>query len=230
MDIILLNKEMEESVKLLKRISNFFKEYRVTYISNNVEEIKDFIKSHSFDVVIMDEYFIDKCPEIFGYNAYKICLMENFKQSLRFTAIRKNSERALEDNLTKILIKDKGSKQEVKSLIRRELEYLGFNFALNGTIYLEEAINLIYFKNCNCNLEKEVYSQLSKRHIKTGHTIKVCIQNALNAMLGVTGYQKVIDYLQMEPKYGVGAKSIIYAVLNRIRPEMATIEDELKWF
>ena len=230
MDIILLNKELDESVKLLKRISDFFKEYRVTYISNDIEETKDYIKYNAFDVVIMDEYFVEKCPEIFTYKAYKICLMENFRQSMRFIAIRKNSERALEDNLTKILIKDKGNKQNVKFLIRRELEYLGFNFALNGTIYLEEAINLIYFKNCNCNLEKEVYNQLSKRHIKTGHTIKVCIQNALNAMMGVTGYDKVIAYLQMEPKYGVGAKSIIYAVLNRIKPEMATIEDELKWF
>ena len=40
---------------------------------------------------------------------------------------------------------------------------------------LPQAINLIYLKNCDCNLEREVYAQLSKTYTKTSHTIKVDI-------------------------------------------------------
>ena len=77
--------------------------------------------------------------------------------------------------------------------------------------------NLIYLKNCDCNLEREVYSQLSKTYIKTAHNLKVNIQNSTNAMINVYGYDNVLEYLGIDYNYGVGTKAIICAILNKVK-------------
>lgn len=217
MDIVILNKDVNDAIKLMIKISRVFKEYRVINILTNENDFKEYIKANLFDVVIMEEYFIDKCPEIFKYNVYIVCLMEKIIQHKKYISVNKNSDRSLYDNLAKILIKGSTINQNVKEIIRKELEYLGYNFSLRGTKYLEEAINLIYLKNCDCNLEKEVYSQLSRTYIKTGHTIKVDIQNSTNAMIDVCGYRNVLEYLGIDSNYGVGTKAIVCAILNKIK-------------
>lgn len=220
MDIIILNRDLNYSLNLMNRISKTFKEYRVIYISNNEEDFREYIKASLFDVVIMEEYFLDKCPEIFKYNVHKIVLVDEFTQSKRFIAVKKESEKTLVDNLAKLIVKSSNVNKSVKELIREELYYLGYNFSLKGTLYLEEAINLIYLKNCECNLEKEVYTQLSKTYIKTAHSIKVNIQNSTIAMIEVCGYDKVFEYLEIDSSYGIGTKAIVYAVLNKVNKKL----------
>lgn len=217
MDIVILNKDVNDAIKLMIKISRVFKEYRVINILTNENDFKEYIKANLFDVVIMEECFIEDCPEIFKYNVHIICLMEKIIQHKKYISVNKNSDRSLYDNLAKIFIKDSNTNQNVKEIIRKELEYLGYNFSLRGTKYLEEAINLIYLKNCDCNLEKEVYSQLSRTYIKTGHTIKVDIQNSTNAMIDVYGYKEILKYLGIDSNYGVGTKAIICAILNKIK-------------
>ena len=217
MDIIILNRDLMHSINLMKEISKLFKEYRVVYITGNADEFNDYIKSNLFDVVIMEEYFIESCAEIFKYNVHKICLLEGqFYQTTKYVTIKKDSKKALYDNLAKYITKCSVINADIKEMIRKELTYLGYNFSLRGTRYLEDAINLIYLKNCDCNLEKEVYSQLSKTYMKTAHSIKVNIQNSTNAMVAACGYNKVLKYLGIEANYGVGSKAIICAIINKI--------------
>ena len=72
-------------------------------------------------------------------------------------------------------------------------------------------------KNCDCNLEREVYAQLSKTYLKTAHNIKVNIQNSTNSMIKTFGYDNVLEYLGIDSFYGVGTKAIICAILNKIK-------------
>lgn len=216
MDIVILNRDLGEAINILAKISKTYKECRITYISNNEKDFREFIQINPFDIVIFEEYFLDKVPEILNYKVNKICLVDKYRQCKRYKAVSKNSERALLDNIGKIITKKSLTNQKVRELIRKELEGLGYNFSLVGTQYLEEAINLIYMKDCELNLEREVYAQLSKSHKKSVHTVKVNILNSTNAMLDYFGYNNVFEYLGIEPGYGIGTKAIICAVLNKI--------------
>lgn len=216
MDIVILNRDLHESIDILEKISRVYKECRVIYISNDEEKFRDFVQVNPFDTVIIEDYFLKKFPEILNYKVNKICLVDRFRQNKRYIAVSRNSDRALLDNIAKIISKKSITNQKVRELIRKELEGLGYNFSLVGTQYLEEAINLIYMKNCELNLEREVYSQLSKAHKKSVHTIKVNILNSTNSMLDYFGYNNVFEYLGIEPGYGIGTKAIICAVLNKI--------------
>lgn len=221
LDIVILERNVENALKLMNNISKTFKEYRVIYISKDEKDFKEYIKGNLFDLVIMEEFFIDKCPEIFNYNVIKICLLDNYRQSTKFISVRRTSEKVLYDYLTKILIYNADSvNKKVRKAIRDELEYLGFNFSLKGTRYLEDAINLIYFKNYDGNLEKEVFSQLAKTYSKTSHNIKVNIQNATNTMLEINGYERLLEYLCIDSKYGVGSKAIICAIINKVKGKL----------
>ena len=225
MDIIILDRDVKYSIKLMKEISKIFKDYRVVYITDNEEDFKEYIKSNFFDVFIMEEFFIDKCPEVFKYNVHKICMLEEYRQQIpKYIGVSKKSKRALYDNLSKILTRSSNTNENVRKRIRKELDYLGYNFSLRGTKYLEDAISLIYLKNCECNLEREVYSQLSKTYMKTSHVIKVNIQNSTNAMIELCGYNKVLEYLDIDSYYGVGTKAIICAILNKLKKEDINLE------
>lgn len=217
MDIVILNRDLNESLNLLKDISKMFKECRITYISDNEEDFREFMQINVFDIIITEEYFLEKIPELLTYRISRICLVEKFKQNKKYVAVSRKSERAMYDNIAKILVNKSLTSQRVKDIIRKELEGLGYNFSLIGTQYLEEAINLVYLKDCELNLEKEVYAQLSKIHKKPIHTVKMNILNSTNSMLNYFGYNNVFEYLGMEPGYGIGTKAIICAVISKIK-------------
>lgn len=230
MDIIIVDRDLNYSKKLMVEISKTFKEYRVIFISDNEEEFKDFIKYNFFDIVIMEDYFIEKCPEIFQYKVHKICVFgSDFKLSSRFASVRRESEKVIENHLAKILSTPLSTvNNEVREFIKKELEYLGYNFSLRGTKYLEDAISLMYLKNCDRNLEREVYSQLSKAYKKSSHNIKVNIQNSTNIMISNYGYDRVLDYLEINSSYGIGTKAIICAILNKIKIKFRRKKSEPK--
>lgn len=218
MDIIIIDRDLNYSRKLMTKISEIFADYRVIFITNDEEEFKDFIKSNFFDIVIMEDYFADKCPEIFNYKAHKICVFnDNYRLASKFISVRRESENALQNNLAKILSTSSPKNTDIRNAIRKELDYLGYNSSLTGTKYLEDAINLIYLKNCERNLEREVYQQLSKKYKKSSHNIKVNILNSTNIVLDTYGHQKIIEYLDIDCNYGIGTKAIICAILNKIQ-------------
>ena len=220
MDIIILDRDMKYAVNLMKEISKLFEEYRVIYITDNETEFKEYIKSNFFDVVIIEEYFLETCSEILKYRVHKICMLDKYMPpNHKYIGVSKKSKRALYDNLAKILLAHSENSFNIRERVVKELKYLGYNFSLIGTKYLEDAINLIYLKNCDCNLEREVYAQLSKTYKKTGHNIKVNIQNSTNSMIESYGYDNVLEYLGIDSFYGVGTKAIIYAILNKIKNE-----------
>ena len=217
MDIIIFDKEFNYSRKLITEICECFEDFRVIFISDDEEEFQDFVKSSFFDVAIMEADFVKTYPEILDYNAAKICTFEKVKKhSSKFMSVTKGSKRELRDCLTKILLNSLPKNTEIRQAIRRELEYLGYNMSFYGTRYLEETINLIYLKNCECNLEKEVYEQLSKKYNRTAHSIKVNIQNSTNLMLDNGGYDKVLKYLDLDCNYGVGTKAIVFTILSKM--------------
>ena len=221
MDIIIVDRDLNYSRKLMTKISELFKDYRVIFISNDEEEFKEFIKSNFFDIVIMEKYFTDKCPEIFNYKAQKICIFDSdYKLSSKFISVRRTSEKVLQNNLAKILLTSSTKNTDIRKAIKKELDYLGYNSSLSGTKYLEDAINLIYLKNCNRNLEREVYQQLSKKYKKSSHNIKVNIHNSTNAVIDTYGYEKILKYLDIDCNYGIGTKAIICAVLNKIQKKI----------
>ena len=220
MDIIILDRDIKKAVSMIGSISRNFKEYRVIFITDSAEEFNEYIKKNFFDVVIMDEIFIKECEAVFQYKVHKICLLETRKSTTRYISVMRDAEKPLYDNLAKILSNKSDSNEKIRELIRKELDYLGYNFSLRGTKYLEDAITLIYMKNCNYNLEREVFTQLSKAYMKSSHNIKVNIQNSTNMMIAVCGYNRVLEYLGIDSYYGVGTKAIICAIVKKIEDEM----------
>lgn len=217
MDIVILNRDIDESMQLLKTISKLFKECRIVFITNNETEFREFKEINPFDLIIFDYSFLETCPEILDYKIPKMCLMDKFKQSKRYTAISRKSERGLIDNLAKIIEKNSLINSKTRELIREELTGMGYNFSLVGTQYLEEAINLMCMKNCSFNLHQEVYIPLAKKYKKTIHTIKINILNSTNFMVENFGYENVYKYLDIDASYGIGTKAIICGIINRVK-------------
>lgn len=102
--------------------------------------------------------------------------------------------------------------------IKDELKYLGYNPKYYGTKYLIDAIYIL-FKNDNeyNNLKKVVYPVIATKYRKSIQNIKCNIINATNIMVYECDEKKLIQYLGYYDYAKPGPKTIIEAVLSKLR-------------
>ncbi len=131
------------------------------------------------------------------------------------------------------LVKNKNSRKNVhllKDEIRKELQELGYNLSHKGTIYLVDAISLIYIKKIEdkLNLKKDIYPILAEKHNRPVYSIKSDIVKATDFMDSTCDLKKKKEYFSFDDNTKLTVKLVIYTVLNNIhkkntKPKVSTI-------
>lgn len=113
------------------------------------------------------------------------------------------------------------AEEEVEKCIKSELCYLGYKPNCYGTQYLMEAIYILYINinnpNYDCNLKRNVYPIIAKRHNKNVLNIKCNIVNATDDMVCGCKEEKLIDYFGYYCFAKPGPKRIMETVLNKVQ-------------
>ena len=113
--------------------------------------------------------------------------------------------------------------QDIRQKISKELRKLGFSNRHIGTIYMRDAIEIIYKSNnpqlIKC-VEKSVYNQIANRYSKKASTIKSNIVKATNhiyeqRLLRNQNAPKSIYFFNIYEK--LTPKAVINTVLDKIR-------------
>lgn len=110
------------------------------------------------------------------------------------------------------------SSNQLKDRIRNELRNLGYNFCHKGTIYLIDAISLVYNKKMedDLNLKKDIYPTISNKYNKTVYSIKSDIIKATDYMAKFCDKAKRNEYFSFYDNVKPTVKLVIYTILNKI--------------
>lgn len=116
------------------------------------------------------------------------------------------------------IMNDKYNEIEIKSKIEKELKKLEYNFSYKGTIYLVDAIYVLYnLGNLkDCNLGEEVYPVVAEHFNTVANNIKCNITNSTDKMFYDCEEKVLRAYLKEFSFTKPGPKKIMEAVLKRI--------------
>ncbi len=110
------------------------------------------------------------------------------------------------------------NERNIKSKIEQELKKLEYNFSYKGTIYLVDAIYVLYnlkkFKDYN--LGEDVYPIVAEHYNTVANNIKCNITNSTDKMFYDCEEKVLRAYLKEFSFTKPGPKKIIEAVLKRI--------------
>lgn len=121
------------------------------------------------------------------------------------------------ENVVQIM-KEEYNETKIKNKINQELKKLEYNFSYKGTVYLVDAIYVLYtLKNIkDCNLGKEVYPIVAEHYNTTANNIKCNITNSTDKMFYDCEEKILRAYLKEFRFTKPGPKKIMEAVLKRI--------------
>lgn len=116
------------------------------------------------------------------------------------------------------IMNDKYNEIEIKSKIEKELKKLEYNFSYKGTIYLVDAIYVLYNLGNpkDCNLGEEVYPVVAEHFNTVANNIKCNITNSTDKMFYDCEEKVLRAYLKEFSFTKPGPKKIMEAVLKRI--------------
>lgn len=124
------------------------------------------------------------------------------------------------DKLNEVLKQKEEIKKskEYRNKIIRELNFLGYDMSYKGTKYLIDTIEYIVLNNNKevCNLEKNVYSIISKKYNDSIHNVKCNISRANNNMYYGCEIEKLKKYFYLEKDLKPKTKMIINIITNKI--------------
>ena len=112
----------------------------------------------------------------------------------------------------------KKNSRKLKKEIIQELLYLGYDISHKGTKYLIKSIEYIASnpdKDLD-NLEKSVYSKLSKIYNDSVHNIKCNINRATTAMYYECKIERLKDYFKFDNDAKPKVKTVINTIINKI--------------
>ena len=138
-----------------------------------------------------------------------------------YTVLHKNiGMQEIVNKLNAILEEKENRKKskEYRNKIIRELIFLGYDMSYKGTKYLIDAIEYIILNNNKevCNLEKNVYSIISKKYNDSIHNIKCNISRANNNMYCECEVEKLKKYFYLDKDLKPKTKMIINVITNKI--------------
>lgn len=175
-----------------------------TFVATNIEEINEIITCYKSDLILLNTKLKNHIN--ININCKIIITYDNIEDNELITQIISIIEK--HNNNATISLSQK---------VKKELQYLGFNFKLVGTNYLLEAIMYIYTENnmdLLDNLEQNVYKYLANKNNKTLSNIKTTIIKATNYL------EKYQDRNLLKQYFGIDIKAtpklVITTILNKL--------------
>lgn len=110
------------------------------------------------------------------------------------------------------------NERKIKSKIEEELKKLEYNFSYKGTVYLVDAIYVLYNlkKSGEYNLGEDVYPIVAEHYNTVANNIKCNITNSTDKMFYDCEEKVLRAYLKEFTFTKPGPKKIMEAVLKRI--------------
>ena len=229
-EILLVKENTSDCIELINQINSLNYKSRLYQIVKNKIAIQNIILAHSIDIIIID------------YNIFKeFTIIEFMKiiEKIKFIIILDNTITTTETydnkylfsndndlllNLTNIINnynRNMISSEEflIKSRIRNELKYLGYNMSYCGSLYLVDVIYYMYTKynSFDKNYIKNIYPTLAEKYHKTPNNIKCNITRATSIMFCECEEKKVVNYLGTCDFPKTGSKIIIRTILNKLK-------------
>lgn len=242
LNILIADDNIEYARNLMHFINMTNDNVRVSDISINGKETLDIlIKSTSIDIILLDlkmPYLngieiinqielnhIDKYNNSFIIISGDTTLLSRsnlLKSKMIYKILSKGSESKLIINTINelIYIKQQNNKcEELKYNISNELLSIGYLLSHNGTKYLIDVIEMIYYRGeyLANNLNKYVYPIIAKRYKQTVNNIKTSITRATEAMYYNCREDKLIKYFYLTKVQKPAVKTIIITVLFKIK-------------
>lgn len=213
LEVLLLDSDATYCINLLNAISSLSSTVRISFIAHNLKEIL-----HTFnpDIILADYEFCNGELEIKFSNCAIIYLSEEY--DLGFETISKTDI----DSIIKTIEEHSKdiSDAYLEKLIIGEISFLGYNFSHVGTQHLIEALKILYKcgEDCyNINLQKDIYPELAKNFCISLRTLKGNINYSTNKMLDECEKKKLSSYLGFNLSKRPGAKTIMCAILEKIK-------------
>lgn len=200
--ILIVEKDLEICKEFINNLNKYVGKLSTFYLASNIREFKAFYNNKETDIILINNNV---------FNCYKNILEKSKKPYVLFSDInfKEIGEKIIEKNNTFTSIEGK---------IKRELNYLGYNFKYNGTKYL---VDVIYYISKNkekipLNLEKNVYPIIANKYSTSSHNIKCNIVNATDNMICECKENILMEYLGYTEYVKPSPKKIIEQILNKI--------------
>ena len=215
-NLMIIEENPEELNKLINNICEKFKNIRISYISYDYKMTLKMLEKNTIDFILLDckinnlnnlkliDYIQSKQLE-----KYKKSIIIKIDKKINFNIYDKNKYifsytsdlNKMYENIKKLIVstqKEKYNIQRIRKKIRKQLNYLNFNYCHNGTKYLEETILEIYKEKYNFdgNLSKNIYPIIAKKYNKKVDTIYGNIKQATNYMLSECNENIIISYIE----------------------------------
>lgn len=239
LNLLIISNNLDDSKNLLNYISQNSTLIRVYSIVNTITDLTQIINTGIIDLILIDidqlkNNFIPNINHILQpyYKVYEksIIILSNnseFQSILNshyiYSYVKKDKDyKLLLENLEKIAnslssISIKPSASTLLSLIKNELEYIGYNLSYVGTKYLAECIYLAYknINSLNC-LSKKVYPIVAKKYNKSIDNIKCNISIATTAMFYDCSEKRLISYFNLCTISKPKPKQVMYTIINKL--------------
>ena len=234
LNLLIIDKDINNSKRLLNYISKNSSEIKVHSIANNLYEGIKILNTGLIDITIIN-VDNDINSIIFNLHNIKNIHFEKYRKSIIVFSKYINNKLSnpyiykyiypTEDIsiiFSKIIEIANNKITQINnsilsSKINKELEYIGYNLSYNGTKYLSECIALIYYNYDNCeNLTKSVYPIIAKKYHKTINNVKCNITSATNAMFYDCDENRLKEYFNFYTICKPKTKLVIYTILNKL--------------
>lgn len=100
--------------------------------------------------------------------------------------------------------------------IKKELRMVEFEFSNIGTVYLIEAIIIVYTTK-EYNLSKYIYPEISKRHQKSVLNIKWNIEKSIKSMNRYTDKATISLYFNVPKGTNITPKRVISTIIEKLQ-------------
>lgn len=235
--ILIIDDNLNYATNLMNFINKKNDNIKVCGIVDNGEDaIKELNSNCKFDIIILDlkmpkyngKEVLDRIKNKKRYEKSFIIISgeielirELIKNNMICTVLHKNiGMQEIVDKLNQILAdkEDIKSRKEYRNKIISELNFLGYDMSYKGTKYLIDAIEYIVLNNNKevCNLEKNVYSMISKKYNDSIHNVKCNISRANNNMYYECEIEKLKKYFYLDKDLKPKTKTIINVITNKI--------------
>lgn len=220
-EILLLKKDLKNSINLLNQISAITTHIKIYNIVSTLEECKSIIKKHHINLLLIDNNIFEHINitdyEIIHNNVQHIIILKEtdpFPQSEKYIySTSKNIVKTINN-----IFNSSHKNIDEMQIIFNELKFLGYNLAYYGTKYLAECIYYIFkhYTLYDENTIAEVYPIIAKKYNKNINNIKCNITRATSIMFCECEEEKLKKYLGLCTLPKTGSRLIIQTILNKL--------------
>lgn len=237
-NILIVEKELNYCIELINIIIQNNRELRLSAIATTASDALNFIKSNWVDIILINAELFAKLDTkyIKNLNDSIIVLTDSKNEKLiknytfSYTTFNKEDDiNILNIKINDLIINAQKplTNKKLRTIIEKEILYLGYNPAYKGFNYLIETIFILsnLEEYSADNLSKDIYPIVAKKFNTSPSNIKYNIRNATEAMYYDCPESKLSNYLGFDISTKPKTKTIICAIENNIRKKTITVSN-----